>query len=66
MTRTDYERELDAWLADMKREALRQFDVGLDPPLCLGAAMHLVNQRWRGFNQQMFNDVVPPTLFPAN
>lgn len=66
MTRTDYTRELDAWLSDVRKETLRQFDRGLDPPLCLGMGHHMVKQRWQHFNQTMFNDIVPPTLFPIN
>lgn len=66
MTRDQFERELQAWLNDVRHEALKNFDTGTGPPLCLPFAVHRVHLRWLEQAHMLVSSVVPPTLFPRN
>lgn len=66
MEREQFEKELDAWLADVRAEALKVFDDGTPPAMCLGVAQERVHWRWVQLAREILESVVPARLFPLN
>lgn len=47
MTLDDYTRLINDWCVDVKAEALRLFESGVDPTECTGLAINIVESRRR-------------------
>jgi len=66
MTRERFEQELDAWLGDLRRQVLQEFDSGTDAPLCLYVGQERVYWRWIQQARMTIDSVIPPRLFQRN
>ena len=66
MTRERFVADLDAWLGDLRHQALQEFDGGMDAPLCLAVAQDRVYWRWLQRARLAIDSAIPPTLFSKN